>query len=131
MIANIAGLSPVEAGLALLPGLLAMIVAGLVVVPIARRVRPRMLVPVALGLSAAGYLVIALGANTGSIAPIIIAFVLLGVGIGAAETVSNEPFAPAGFRFVGGMAHLAPIAWWLDSRRPSRASRSAMRASHH
>ena len=67
-----------------------MIAAGLVVVPIARRVRPRMLVPVALGLSAAGYLVIALGANSGSIAPIIVAFVLLGVGIGAAETVSNE-----------------------------------------
>ena len=55
----IAGLSPVAAGLALLPGLVAMIVAGLVVVPIARRVRPRVLVPVALGLSAAGYLVIA------------------------------------------------------------------------
>ena len=86
----IAGLSPVQAGVALLPGLVAMIAAGLVVVPIARRVRPRVLVPVALGLSAAGYLVIALGANSGSIAPIIIAFVLLGVGIGAAETVSNE-----------------------------------------
>lgn len=86
----IAGLSPVEAGLALLPGLVAMIAAGLVVVPIARRIRPRLLVPVALGLSATGYLVIALGANSGSIAPIILAFVLLGVGIGAAETVSNE-----------------------------------------
>jgi DHA2 family multidrug resistance protein-like MFS transporter len=33
----IAGLSPVSAGLALLPGLVAMIVAGLVVVPIARK----------------------------------------------------------------------------------------------
>ncbi len=86
----IAGLSPVAAGLALLPGLVAMIAAGLVVVPIARRVRPRMLVPVALGLSAAGYLVIALTTNAESIAPIVIAFVLLGVGIGAAETVSNE-----------------------------------------
>ena len=86
----IAGLSPVEAGLALVPGLVAMIAAGLVVVPIARRVRPRVLVPLALGLSAAGYLVIAFSASAESIAPIIVAFVLLGVGIGAAETVSNE-----------------------------------------
>jgi DHA2 family multidrug resistance protein-like MFS transporter len=67
-----------------------MIAAGLVVVPIARRVRPRMLVPVALGLSASGYLVIALSTTADSIAPIVIAFVLLGAGIGAAETVSNE-----------------------------------------
>lgn len=86
----IAGLSPVAAGLALLPGLVAMIVAGLVVVPIARRVRPRVLVPAALGLSAAGYLVIALFAGAESLGPIVLAFVLLGVGIGAAETVSNE-----------------------------------------
>ena len=86
----IAGLSPVAAGLALLPGLFAMIVAGLVVVPIARRVRPRVLVPAALGLSAAGYLVIALFAGAESLGPIVLAFVLLGVGIGAAETVSNE-----------------------------------------
>jgi MFS transporter, DHA2 family, multidrug resistance protein len=86
----IAGLSPVSAGLALLPGLVAMIAAGLLVVPIARRVRPRVLVPIALGLSASGYLVIALFAGSGSTGPIVLAFVLLGVGIGAAETVSNE-----------------------------------------
>ncbi|ANJ26681.1 MFS transporter [Agromyces aureus] len=86
----IAGLSPVQAGLALVPGLVAMIIAGLAVVPVARRVRPRVLVPVALALSASGYLVIALFTDAASIAPIVLAFVLLGVGIGAAETVSNE-----------------------------------------
>jgi DHA2 family multidrug resistance protein-like MFS transporter len=86
----IAGLTPVAAGLALLPGLVAMIIAGLVVVPVARRVRPRLLVPVALWLSASGYIVIALSTTADSIAPIVIAFVLLGAGIGAAETVSNE-----------------------------------------
>ncbi|GAA1512439.1 MFS transporter [Agromyces terreus] len=86
----IAGLSPVQAGVALLPGLVAMIIAGLVVVPIARRVRPRVLVPAALVLSGLGYLVIALLTDAESIAPIVVAFVLLGVGIGAAETVSNE-----------------------------------------
>ncbi len=86
----IAGLSPVEAGLALLPGLIAMIIAGLVVVPISRRVHPRLLVPAALALSAGGYLVVAFGASDGSTAAVIVAFTMLGVGIGMAETVSNE-----------------------------------------
>jgi DHA2 family multidrug resistance protein-like MFS transporter len=75
-----------------------MIIAGLAVVPIARRVRPRVLVPAALTLSAAGYAIVALFATADStadsiadsIAPVVVAFVLLGVGIGAAETVSNE-----------------------------------------
>ncbi|WP_350349598.1 MFS transporter [Agromyces sp. G08B096] len=86
----IAGLTPVAAGLALAPGLIAMIIAGLVVVPIARRVPSRVLVPVALTLSAGGYLLVAFTAGSESIGPVIVAFVLLGVGIGAAETVSNE-----------------------------------------
>ncbi len=86
----IAGLTPVAAGLALVPGLVAMIIAGLAVVPIARRVRPRVLVPIALLLSAGGYAVIASFATAESIAPVVLAFVMLGVGIGAAETVSNE-----------------------------------------
>ena len=86
----ILGLSPVDAGLALLPGLVVMIVAGVAVVPVARRVHPRVLVPVALLLSAAGYLVIALTSASQALAPVVLAFVLLGLGIGAAETVSNE-----------------------------------------
>lgn len=86
----IAGLSPVQAGLALLPGLVAMIVAGLVVVPISRRVAPRVLVPSALTLSAGGYLVVAFGASEGSLGAVVLAFTMLGIGIGMAETVSNE-----------------------------------------
>ncbi|GGI47374.1 DHA2 family multidrug resistance protein-like MFS transporter [Agromyces flavus] len=85
----IAGLSPVEAGLALTPGLAMMIIAGLSVVPLARRIRPRVLVPAALVISAGGYLVVALAAETG-VGWLIAAFVLLGLGIGVAETVSNE-----------------------------------------
>lgn len=86
----IAGLSPVEAGWALTPGLAAMIVAGLVVVPIARRVSARIVVPVGLALSAGGYVVVATTAESDSILPMVLAFAMLGVGIGAAETVSNE-----------------------------------------
>jgi DHA2 family multidrug resistance protein-like MFS transporter len=84
----IVGLSPMEAGLALVPGLVTMIVAGLTVVPISRRVRPRILIPAALGFSVTGYVVLA--AAAGSLTAVIVAFVSLGIGIGMAETVSNE-----------------------------------------
>jgi EmrB/QacA subfamily drug resistance transporter len=83
-------LSPLEAGLVLVPGLAAMIVSGLVIVPIARRVRPAIVVPVALLISAGGYAAAALGGGDLDAAGIALVFVALGIGIGAAETVSNE-----------------------------------------
>lgn len=84
------GLSPIDAGLVLIPGLATMIVAGLVIVPIARRVRPAIVVPIALLISAGGYLVVALTGGDAQSGVLILSFVMLGLGIGAAETVSNE-----------------------------------------
>ncbi|MFV0319102.1 MAG: MFS transporter [Microbacterium sp.] len=84
----VVGLSPMQAGWALVPGLVAMIVAGLTVVPIAKRVPPRVLVPAALVFSVGGYVAIAFGA--GDLAVVLLAFIALGIGIGMAETVSNE-----------------------------------------
>jgi DHA2 family multidrug resistance protein-like MFS transporter len=84
------GLSPMDAGLALVPGLAMMIVAGIGVVPISKRVAPRIVVPAALAFSIAGYALVAVAAGSGSLPLLIIAFVSLGMGIGAAETVSNE-----------------------------------------
>ncbi len=86
----IAGLSPMQAGLALVPGLAMMIAAGLAVVPIAKRWPPRVVVPASLVFSLGGYVVVALSTDSGSIGALIGAFVALGLGIGAAETVSNE-----------------------------------------
>lgn len=84
------GLSPMTAGLALVPGMAAMIVAGLSVVPISRRVPPHIVVPAGLVLSVGGYLIVAFTAQSNSVAWLIAAFVVLGIGIGAAETISNE-----------------------------------------
>lgn len=84
------GLSPIRAGFALVPGMLAMIVAGLTVVPIAKRGNARIIVPCALVFSVTGYVLAALSASDGALGVLIIAFVLLGLGIGAAETVSND-----------------------------------------
>ena len=84
------GLSPMTAGAALVPGMVAMIVAGLSVVPISRRVPPHILVPAGLVFSVAGYLLVAFTTVDHGVAPLILAFVVLGIGIGGAETISNE-----------------------------------------
>jgi len=86
----IVGMTPLNAGLALVPGLALMIVAGLGVVPIARRVSARIVVPVALAFTVAGYLLVPLTTDTAAVGSLIVAFTLVGVGIGAAETVSND-----------------------------------------
>ncbi|MFJ6280376.1 MFS transporter [Arthrobacter subterraneus] len=84
------GLSPLEAGVVLVPGLLMTIAAGLAVVPLVRRVPPHVVVPVALLLSAGAYAFVALTSQGGSIGALLAAFVLLGAGVGASETVSND-----------------------------------------
>ena len=86
----IVGLSPMQAGLALVPGLAAMIAAGLLVVPLARRFSSRIIVPAALGVSVLAYVTIAATAGNGEVWVLVAAFAALGVGIGMAETVSNE-----------------------------------------
>ncbi|UUT36732.1 MFS transporter [Microbacterium elymi] len=86
----IVGLSPLESGLALVPSLAAMIAAGLIVVPISARVSPRVVIPAALVFSAAGYVGIALTTGPHTLWPTILASISLGIGVGAAETVSNE-----------------------------------------
>lgn len=86
----IVGLSPMNAGLALVPGMVAMIISGLLVVPVARRVSARIVVPVALVFSIVAYLLVPLAVGDGALALLIGAFTLLGIGIGAAETVSND-----------------------------------------
>lgn len=84
------GLSPLEAGVVLVPGLIMTIVAGLAVVPLVRRVAPHVVVPAALLLSAGAYAYVALTSQDGSIGALLAAFVLLGAGVGASETVSND-----------------------------------------
>lgn len=86
----VVGRSPLEAGLALVPGMAAMIAAGLLVVPIAKRFDARIVVPVGLSLSAGAYLLVAFGTGAGGVGLLMIAFAVLGMGIGVAETVSND-----------------------------------------
>lgn len=84
------GLSPISAGLALVPGMITMIVSGLAIVPIASRVSPHILIPSALVFSVVGYLLVAFATQSHGVAGLVVAFIALGLGIGAAETISNE-----------------------------------------
>jgi len=84
------GMSPMTAGFALVPAMAAIIVAGLAVVPIARRVPPHVLIPSALVFTVGGYLLVAVVAPGQHLVPLILASMLVGMGIGAAETISNE-----------------------------------------
>jgi DHA2 family multidrug resistance protein-like MFS transporter len=86
----VAGLDPFAAGMVLLPGSVLSIVAGLVVVPIVARVAPRMVVAAALLCSAVAYTIVALAGHHAGVALLGFAFVMLGIGIGASETVTND-----------------------------------------
>ncbi|WP_240930562.1 MFS transporter [Isoptericola sp. BMS4] len=86
----VAGLSPVRAGLVLLPGTVAMVVAGLAAVRVVRHVRPAHVIAGGLTLSTLGYLLTAAVAGRDEALLIGVAFVVLAIGVGAAETLSND-----------------------------------------
>lgn len=86
----VSGKTPVEAGLVLLPGLAVTVIAGLLVVKVVRRVRPGTVVVAGLLLNAVGYSLVMVSGETGSDLGLLIAFALLGAGVGAAETISND-----------------------------------------
>lgn len=83
-------LSPLHAALVLLPGGVVAMVAGFAAVRLVRGVSVRAVITAALATSALGYgLVAAIGAGVPA-AALGAAFVLLGAGVGVAETLSND-----------------------------------------
>lgn len=84
------GQTPREAGVMMLPGLMLTIVAGLAVVKVVRRVRPAYAVAGGLLFSAVGYTVVLFTGHQESPLGLIIAFMILGIGVGSAETISND-----------------------------------------
>lgn len=74
----------------LVPGLLVTVVAGLLVVKLAQHLQAAALITGGLLLNVVGYTLIAFTGQQGSDLGLIIAFMILGAGIGAAETISND-----------------------------------------
>ncbi|MFE4541321.1 MFS transporter [Arthrobacter sp. NPDC056727] len=84
------GMSPSESGTAMVPALTAMVVAGLLVVPLVRKVRPGFVVAAGLALSATGYGLVTFGNHDGGPAALLAALLVLALGVGSAETISND-----------------------------------------
>lgn len=86
----VSGHSPMVAGLMLVPGMAVTIIAGLAVVKLAQRFQPAVIVTAGLTLNVFGYLLIMVTGGQGSDLGLILAFMILGAGIGGAETISND-----------------------------------------
>ncbi|MCB5293435.1 MFS transporter [Arthrobacter sp. SO3] len=84
------GQSPSESGVAMVPALIATVLAGLLVVPLVKKVRPGFVVAGGLLLSAAGYFLVAIGDHSNGPALLLAALLVLCLGVGAAETISND-----------------------------------------
>lgn len=83
------GLSAMDAALVLLPGLVATVVAGFVAVKLVRYIAIRVLVTASFVASATGYAITAF-TDVPTVMSVAIAFAVMGVGIGMAETLTND-----------------------------------------
>ncbi|TNC43251.1 MFS transporter [Mumia zhuanghuii] len=86
----VVGLEPMDAALVLVPGLVATIVAGLTVVRLVPIFGVRAVVSASFALSAVGYAIATFVGEVPSAWSIAVAFLVLGVGIGFAETLTND-----------------------------------------
>ena len=86
----VVGLSPLNAALVLIPGVVIIIIAGLLAVPLVRIMRPGFVMAGGLSLSFTAYAMTAIIGSNATVLTLAIAFCLLGAGIGAAETLSND-----------------------------------------
>jgi MFS transporter, DHA2 family, multidrug resistance protein len=86
----VTGLSPMLAGLWLLPAAGGLIIASLTAPILARRVRPGTVVAAAMLISALGYVLIAQVGPVGGLALLVIGFVLVYVGVGATMSLGTD-----------------------------------------
>ena len=85
----VVGLNPMASATVLVPGLVITIVASFTVVRLARRTAVHALVSFSFVMSAAGYAIAAF-AGTPTTWSILVAFMVMGLGIGFAETLTND-----------------------------------------
>ncbi|MGO1975368.1 MAG: MFS transporter [Propionibacteriaceae bacterium] len=86
----VAGLSPMQAAVALLPGLVMTVLAGFLAVAVVAKVGVRWLVSGSFLLAAIGYAVVGAPGAVPTLWTVAIGFAVLGVGIGIAETLTND-----------------------------------------
>jgi len=84
------GLSPLRAGLALVPGLVLSVAASFVAVSLSRRLSLGAVVVMGLALIASGFVLMALLPGGEGAVLVAVAFGMLGTGMGLAETLTNS-----------------------------------------
>lgn len=84
------GMRPFDAGLALLPGLAVSVLASFIVIPIARRCSLRAVISTGILIAMTGFLLLTQAPTADGILLVLIAFALLGLGMGLAETLTND-----------------------------------------
>lgn len=84
------GLSPLAAGLVTLPGAVVSMIAGIGVVQLAKRFAPQTLIITGLVLVAIGFLLILLFRHDLTVAAVVASFVVLELGVGISQTISND-----------------------------------------
>ena len=85
----VSGLTPLAAAMALLPGLVVTVLAGFIAVRLVRVIPAYKLVSGSFVMSAVGYAIAAF-IGTPTVWSIMIAFAVMGLGIGLAETLTND-----------------------------------------
>ena len=86
----VAGLTPLVAGLWLVPPMIAMIIGTLLAPILARRIRPGLLVTLGVLITAIGFAVISRTTADGGLATLVIGFTLACGGIGGAVTLGTD-----------------------------------------
>lgn len=84
------GLTPLQAGLVTLPGAALSMVAGIGVVRLVRWFAPHQLVIAGLVLVSAGFFMILAFRHDLTVAAIIASFIVLEIGVGASQTITND-----------------------------------------
>jgi DHA2 family multidrug resistance protein-like MFS transporter len=84
------GLSPLAAGLVTLPGALVSMIAGIAVVKAAKRFSAQTLMVGGLAFVAAGFGMIMLFRHDLTVVAVIVSFIVLELGVGVSQTVSND-----------------------------------------
>lgn len=85
----VSGLNPMQAGLFLVPGLAVTVIMGLYVIKLAGRFHPATLVAVGLGMNTIAYLFVVFFGSHSDIL-LMVSFMLLSVGLGSSQTISND-----------------------------------------
>ncbi len=85
----VAGFSPLEAGLWMIPSAAASIIGFLVAPKLGQTIRPSILIPAGIGFSVLGMLILCFTSVGGSIAPLIIGFALFNLGAGPLVTLGT------------------------------------------